>query len=118
MLELEKSNVQTLSIHKVGLTFIFIEQEIDSNGDTNIDETLTQEDDEEEQEKDDDNVSVESVELNISVVVTNLKTPANSPNSAKKTRILSVRSRPQFTKMNKKKLELEMETGIIVKLIE
>ena len=116
-MELEKSNAHTLSIFKVG-DFYFIEQETVSNWVTNIDGTLAQEDDGEEQEEDDDNVSVASVELNISVVVTNPKIPANSPNSAKKTRILSVRSKLQFTKRNKRKPELEMETGLMVKLKE
>ena len=70
----------------------------------------------EEQEEDDDNVSVASVESNKSAAVTNPKIFANSPNSAKKSKLSSVTGRPQFTKRNKRKAESEMETDLMVKL--
>ena len=64
----------------------------------------------------DDNESVASVESNKFVAVTNSMNPANSPNPAKKTRISSVKGRPQFTKRNKQKAESEMETKLKEKL--
>ena len=95
----------------------FIERETASNWETNRNEILVQEDDGEEQEKDDD-VSVVSVESDKSVTVTSPKIPANSPTSAKKTRISSVTGRPLFTKRDKRKDESEMKADIMVKLKE
>ena len=96
----------------------FIERETASNWENNRHQALVQEDNGEEEEEDGDNVSVATIESN-KTAVTNPKIPANSLNSAKKTRTSSVTGRPQLTKRNKRKAtESVMETDLMVKLKE